>query len=333
MIKQPDQRTARTLRATEQGHPIKAGEHTDHARLGSTILRFLPAERILHWALAGLFMLLYATALGMVIFYAEPSPRHFRASFAWLHRAFGAGLIVLPPIALLWGIRDWRLHLENMKEGWRWRREDILWLILFPRSTMDKRVVLPEQGKFNAAEKLNFMMVSATYPFYILTGLAVWMPRPLILAFLAHFAVAILGLPLVLGHIFMAVVNPSTRIGLSGMVTGWVDREWAKHHYRRWFRERIEVPERQRIAQEMAARLAKPSRVKCVSCPEVAELGSWRELIQRSFQADPVFCKACEAPIPITRAERSPRMGEAILKHLESRGAEVPFDPRGSMVA
>ena len=47
---------------------------------------------------------------------------------------------------------------------------DYRWLVLFPRAAVNSRVVLPEQGKFNAAEKLNFMMVSATYPFYIITG-------------------------------------------------------------------------------------------------------------------------------------------------------------------
>jgi cytochrome b subunit of formate dehydrogenase len=42
------------------------------------------------------------------------------------------------------------------------------------------------------------------------------------------------------GHIYMAVVNPSTRVGLSGMFSGRVDREWAKHHYKRWYKENFE---------------------------------------------------------------------------------------------
>ena len=134
------------------------------------------------------------------------------------------------------------------------------------------------------------MMVSATYPFYIITGLMVWLPGVALYAYLAHLAVAIIGLPLIFGHIFMATVNPEHVWQFSGMVTGWVDREWAKHHYRRWFRDRIEVPERQRAARELAARLAKPSRVKCGSCDGIAEFGSWRDLIQRSFQVDPLFC-------------------------------------------
>jgi cytochrome b subunit of formate dehydrogenase len=39
------------------------------------------------------------------------------------------------------------------------------------------------------------------------------------------------------GHIFMAVVNPSTRHALRGMTLGTVDRDWAVHHDPRWVEE------------------------------------------------------------------------------------------------
>jgi cytochrome b subunit of formate dehydrogenase len=36
------------------------------------------------------------------------------------------------------------------------------------------------------------------------------------------------------GHIFMAVINPSTRQALRGMTLGSVDRAWAAQHHPRW---------------------------------------------------------------------------------------------------
>ncbi|MDQ1294660.1 MAG: formate dehydrogenase subunit gamma [Actinomycetota bacterium] len=39
------------------------------------------------------------------------------------------------------------------------------------------------------------------------------------------------------GHVFMAVVNPSTRPALRGMVRGSVDRAWARHHHPAWLDE------------------------------------------------------------------------------------------------
>jgi cytochrome b subunit of formate dehydrogenase len=52
---------------------------------------------------------------------------------------------------------------------------------------------------------------------------------------------AIIATPLIIGHIVMATLNPDTRTGLSGMISGYVDRKWAKHHYGRWYREHHEI--------------------------------------------------------------------------------------------
>jgi cytochrome b subunit of formate dehydrogenase len=82
-----------------------------------------------------------------------------------------------------------------------------------------------------------------TYPLYVLTGLLMWFFPLAILSWLLHFLMAAMAVPLISGHLFMAVINPASRVGLSGMTTGWVDRHWAKHHYRRWYREHHEHTE------------------------------------------------------------------------------------------
>jgi cytochrome b subunit of formate dehydrogenase len=35
-------------------------------------------------------------------------------------------------------------------------------------------------------------------------------------------------------HLYMALVNPATRHALHGILSGKVDREWARRHYPRW---------------------------------------------------------------------------------------------------
>lgn len=293
------------------------------------IQRFLAGERMLHWALAVPYLLLYGTALMMLIFYGEPHPRRFREAFALLHRVVGVALIVLPPIALLRGAADWRAHLENLREGWYWTRDDTRWLLLFPRAAMNPKIKLPEEDKFNAAEKLNFMMLSVTYPLYITTGLMVWMPGVAFFPYLAHITMAVLGLPLVMGHIFMAAVNPATRVGLSGMVTGWVDREWARHHYRRWYRERFEASERQQEVRSLAGLLLERARVRCDHCHHVAEFGSWRELLERAFKVEPIVCPGCLEPIHVIEPEATPEIAEAIMRHLEGGGVKEPYTGGG----
>jgi hypothetical protein len=137
-------------------------------------------------------------------------------------------------------IRHWydvAIHLDNIREVWRWTIADLKWLAIMGPAQLSKKIMLPEQGKFNAAEKINFMVLTATVPLYICTGLMIWSHQFAFPAWIVHFAMATAATPLMFGHVFMATVNPDTRVGLSGMVTGFVDRHWASHHYGRWYRE------------------------------------------------------------------------------------------------
>ena len=108
-------------------------------------------------------------------------------------------------------------------------------------AAVSDKVKLPEQGKFNAAEKINFMVLMVTYPLYVLTGLSMWLTHLAILSWILHFLMATMALPLIGGHLYMALINPGSRHGVHGMISGFVDRHWAKHHYRRWYREHHET--------------------------------------------------------------------------------------------
>jgi formate dehydrogenase subunit gamma len=214
------------------------------ANLPDEILRFQVCERHLHWAIAIPFKVCYLTAVILVTVYNPAPNRPYRDVFAWTHRLSGICLATLPALALFIHRREFGMHLRNIREAWSWRFEDLKWLALMGPSTVSKRVTLPDQGKFNAAEKINFIVVMSTYPLYIATGLTIWFLRPAYMAWMVHFAMATAATPLVLGHIFMATVNPDTRVGLTGMISGWVSREWARHHYRHWYDEHFGHHER-----------------------------------------------------------------------------------------
>jgi formate dehydrogenase subunit gamma len=214
------------------------------------ILRFRLSERRLHWALALPFMISWTTALVLVTVYNPHPERPYRFIFSWIHRASGVWLSVLPTYTVITHRREFRLYLQNIREAWSWRIDDLKWLALMGPAAVSSKVTLPDQGKFNAAEKINFMSLTCTYPAYIVTGVLIWLPGVALLAWLVHFSLALLATPLILGHIFMATVNPETRVGLSGMFTGFVSREWAKHHYTRWYRDMFEpVPQAAKARQ------------------------------------------------------------------------------------
>jgi formate dehydrogenase subunit gamma len=42
---------------------------------------------------------------------------------------------------------------------------------------------------------------------------------------------------LITGHVYLAVLHPTTRHALRGMTLGSVDRSWALQHHRKWVEE------------------------------------------------------------------------------------------------
>lgn len=201
------------------------------------VMRFQRSERWLHWALAVPYLVCLLTAGVLVLFYNFAPSRPHRDVVSWLHRIGGALLIILPLLAMAKSRGEFRIHLQNIRQAWGWTLKDLKWLLLLGLSTVSKRVRLPDQGKFNAGEKLNFMTVMTTYPLFILTGVLLWLPGVRLLSWMAHLGLALVVAPLIIGHVYMALINPGTRKGLSGMTTGYVDRAWAKEHYREWYQE------------------------------------------------------------------------------------------------
>ena len=207
---------------------------------GERILRFRVAERRVHWAIAIPFLVCYTTALVLVVVYNPDPLRPYREIVSWTHRISGVCLIVFPALAVLRSVGDLKVHFYNVKQAWVWVFADIKWLLLMGFAAISSRVKLPEQGKFNAAQKLNFMMVMSTYPIYIVTGLTMWISGTALLAWLIHFGLAVLATPFIFGHMFMATIPAGSRKGLQGMFSGLVDPHWAKHHHARWYRENFE---------------------------------------------------------------------------------------------
>jgi formate dehydrogenase subunit gamma len=225
-------------RAEETPQPAAAVDNSvTGAENGGKILRFYESERMIHWAIVMPFLICYLSALVLVVFYNPHPLRPYRAVFSWIHRISGVSLVVLPLTALYKGRRDIRIHLHNIKEASTWVRDDFKWLALMLLAEFNSKIRLPEQGKFNAAEKVNFLVLLGTYPLYIATGLLLWMKYWAFLAWAVHVLLALLATPLIFGHMYMALLNSGGRPGLQGMISGFVDREWAKHHYGHWYSE------------------------------------------------------------------------------------------------
>ncbi len=206
------------------------------------IVRFRRSEVHLHWAIAVPFMICYLSALILIIFYNPHPERPYREIISWIHRISGISLFILPLMSVLRGMKDLRVFIYNIKHSLAWTLKDFKWLFLMGFAAISKKIILPEQGKFNAAEKLHFISLTSTYPLYMVTGILIWNTNSALLPWFIHYIMAILATPFMFSHIFMATLNPNTRVALSGMTSGLVDRHYVKSHHASWYREAFEEP-------------------------------------------------------------------------------------------
>jgi formate dehydrogenase subunit gamma len=274
--------------------PVR-GEHTPAG--DSDILRFRKSERMLHWAIAIPFMVCWLTS-AILVFVYNPDPNlAMRNIFSWAHRLSGVCLIVLPILVLVRGRSEHRLHLYNIKCAWRWSLNDLKWLALMGLAAISKKIVLPEQGKFNAAEKVNFMSVMVACPIFIVTGIMIWLHSLGWAAWLVHSFAALMVSPTMLGHIYMATVNPDTRTGLGGMISGYVDRQWARHHYALWYKENFERTAG--TGTQVPTLFHPPDHRVHMHCPSCAEdmMVSWTWILEKIFTAKSIICPSCGAAL------------------------------------
>jgi formate dehydrogenase subunit gamma len=190
------------------------------------LLRFTRTERALHWVHATAFLVLLATGLALYLpSLAELVGRrpllknlHVYTAVAW------AAAIVVVVLA-----GDRRALGRTLREIDVFDRDDREWL---------RRRKAP-QGRFNAGQKLNAAITAAFAILFAVSGTLLWLgERDTSFRFaqtiLIHDWLTQISLVLFLGHLYLAVIHPSTRHALNGMTRGWVDAEWAERHHAKW---------------------------------------------------------------------------------------------------
>ncbi|HEY7967985.1 MAG TPA: cytochrome b/b6 domain-containing protein [Solirubrobacteraceae bacterium] len=203
------------------------------------VQRFTLTERLLHWVHASAFFVLLGS--GLILYLPALSTTfadralikdvHFYTAVSW------AGAMVL--IALLGNRRAVRATVREVD--------------LFDRD--DRRFLTGHtdspQGRFNAGQKVNVIVTAAFATLFFVSGMLLWLGERntdfrLGGTIYLHDALMYLSVVIVVGHLYLALINRSTRHSLRGMVLGTVRDDWARAHHAKW---RPEVP---------ATRLAAP---------------------------------------------------------------------------
>jgi formate dehydrogenase subunit gamma len=202
----------------------------DQLKRGDTparVVRFTASERAFHWLVAVAFFVLLVTGLLM------GKPASFHNPMYTMHVASGVVIVVGLAVIVLGG--DRRALAQTRRELTTLDALDRRWLARIPAAVFRHSPEAPA-GRFNAGQKLNFILITLLLAALFVSGigLVITGSQPVNPVFkTAHVVAAYAALLLVAGHLYMALINPSTRPALRGMVSGKVDAGWVRKYHTR----------------------------------------------------------------------------------------------------
>lgn len=194
-----------------------------------TVRRFGRTERALHWVHATGFLAMLVTGLVLYLpVLSEAVARRNLVKNLHLFAALAWAVAVVLVIAL--GDRrrlaaDWR-EIESLDA------DDRRWL----------RGRRAPQGRFNAGQKLNALLTAGFAVLFAVSGVFLWLGERDHRFLLdgtgtVHEALTLASVALLAGHLYLAVIHPSTRHALRGITTGDVREDWAREHHPKWVHE------------------------------------------------------------------------------------------------
>lgn len=162
--------------------------------------------------------------------------------FAWLHVVLGFAMVAILVWVLL-ALLPRRPVRSDVREMAHVDLDDYLWLQHQGLRVAGEQSVAPPVRKFNAGQKVNALVSAVATVGLVVTGVvlgvnytskevfSVDFVEPL---FVWHTRLALLFVPVLLGHVYLALLHPSTRESLRGMTLGVVRRDWARRHHAAW---------------------------------------------------------------------------------------------------
>jgi formate dehydrogenase subunit gamma len=190
------------------------------------LARFSRTERALHWVHASAFLVLLASGLCLYLpSLAEIVGR--RPLLKDIHVYTALAWIAALALVLLAG--DRRRLLATAREIDSFDADDLAWL-------RGRHVA---QGRFNAGQKLNAIVTAALAVLFSVTGFFLWYGERnhafrLQNALIVHDWLMYISFFLLLGHLYLSLIHPSTRHSLNAITRGWVREDWALRHHLKW---------------------------------------------------------------------------------------------------
>ena len=197
--------------------------------------RFTLTERLLHWVHASAFFVLLGS--GLVLYLPALSTAVARRPLIKdIH--FWTGHLVGGAPAADRPARKPRALMRTVREIDLFDRDDRRFL---------RGNVRSPQGRFNAGQKVNAIITAAFAVLFFVSGLLLWLGERNTAIRLGgtlylHDALMYLSVVIVVGHLYLALINRTTRHALRGMTLGTVREDWARAHHAKWQPPPAEAP-------------------------------------------------------------------------------------------
>lgn len=193
------------------------------------VARFGRTERVLHWVHATGFFAMLAT--GLVLYLPALSELVARRNVVKNVHIFSA-VAWAAAICLVLALGDRRRLAADWREIETLDGDDRRWL----------RTGRGAQGRFNAGQKLNAIVTAAFAVLFAVSGFFLWLGERDHRFLLdgtgtVHETLTLVSVALVSGHLYLALIHPTTRHALRGMTLGDVREDWAREHHSKWVEE------------------------------------------------------------------------------------------------
>jgi formate dehydrogenase subunit gamma len=197
------------------------------------VQRYDANERVIHWSVAILFLLLLASGLGFFhpVFFPLTGLLGGGTYARILHPFLGLLMFVL---FIVMAARYWRDNvIKSYDRSWNKHLMDVI---------NNREKDLPEIDKYNMGQKQLFWTMIATLVLLLVSGIVMWRPYfagafaiPLIrIAAVVHMLAAFVLIVGIIVHVYAAIFW--VRGSLRAMTRGTVSHAWAQHHHPLWYR-------------------------------------------------------------------------------------------------
>ena len=208
------------------------------------------AAVILHWFNALVWLLELLTGAGLIV------SEHYRFVPLWftdillglfgsrtnmLHFHIALG-VIWTGVLLVYGIFGFKHYaLDFYKNDLAMDRDDLVWLVKKALHILGRKVSLPEQGIYNAGQKIYAWIMSLSTLAIIVTGFSMafhlgpqWLIQWSIPVHVAAVGAVTAGLII---HVYMGAILPEERPAFYSMFHGRVNELYAYEYHTKWWRK------------------------------------------------------------------------------------------------